>query len=91
MADYSGTITAGTTAQTAAPADAMRKTLMLQNTSVTDMAYAFGGTAVQATSIQLLAGDTHFWPLGFEKLISQPISIIGPTTAATFIMLGNNR
>lgn len=91
MANYSGTITSGTTAQEAAPASAMRNTLMLQNTSDTGMAYAFGETAVQATSIQFGAGETHFWPLGFQKLISQSISIIGPTTGKTFIILSADR
>lgn len=91
MADYSSTITSGTNSQEAAPADAMRNTLMMQNTSATDMAYHFGAAAVQATSIQFLQGDTHFWPLGFQKLISQSINIIGPTTAATFIIISSNR
>lgn len=91
MADYSGTITSGTNSQEAAAADAMRQTLMMQNTSDTDMAYYFGAAAVQATSIQFLVGDTHFWPKGFEKLISQSINIIGPTTGKTFIILSANR
>ena len=85
MADYSGTITSGTNAQTAAAADVSRNTLMLQNPGVTEMYYAFGTTAVQASpSILLSAGDTHFWPVGFRDLICRSISIIGPTTSSAF-------
>lgn len=92
MSNYSGTITADATAQVAAAADPMRNTLILQNPSDTEMFYSFGATAVQASpAIQFSAGDTHFWPQGFQKLISQQISIIGPTATKAFTIFDSKR
>lgn len=85
MADYSGTITAGGTAQTAAVADAMRNVLVIQNNSANDLWYNFGIAAVvDQPSFLIEANQMHIWPLGFLKMISQFVSIIGATTGQAF-------
>lgn len=87
MANYSGTISSGGSAQTQAAADPNRVGLLIQNISDEDMWYAFGTTATSDTpSFYLAAGDTHTYASEFRQLISQAVSIIGATTGKKFVM-----
>lgn len=88
MADYSGSIASGGSAQVAMAADAHRLTVIIQNASEEDMWYRFNGTATQdSPSVFLPPGDTHFYPLGFKHMIVQALSIIGPTLGQKFTIL----
>lgn len=82
MTDRSGTITTGGTAQQAAPANASRKFLLLQNVSSADLWFNLGVTAViNQPSIKLAAGEK----LPFTEFVpTDLISIIGATTGQAF-------
>jgi hypothetical protein len=88
MAEYSGTITAGGVAQTAAAADADRIGIIIQNSDDTDAWYRFGGTAAAVSpSFYLAPGETHTWGREFRSLICQTVSIFGTTTGKTFTIV----
>jgi len=87
MADLSGSITSGGTAQVAAVADVNRTSLIGQNTSDTDMWIAFGATAVADTpSILISAGDNFSFGPEYRELITKAVSVIGATTGKKFSM-----
>lgn len=88
MADYSGTITSGGAAQTAASADVNRGTLFIQNSDTEDKWYRFGGAAAATSpSIFLGAGETHEYGPEYRSLIVQAISIFGTTTGQKFTII----
>lgn len=85
MADYSGTITTGGTAQTAAAADVNRMTLKIAAPQDEDLWYDFGRAAVaDSPSYALLAGQTEFYGPEWRELITKSISVIGATTGKKF-------
>lgn len=85
MADLSGTIAAGGTAQVIAPFNPARHYLSIQNISDTDMWIAFGAAAVaDSPSFNLLAGEIAEWGSDAREMICRPISVIGATTGKKF-------
>lgn len=85
MADLSGEISSGGTAQTLASADVGRGSFFIKNTSDEDLYYRFGGTAsASAPSIKLEPNDERWWTKEHRQIITQSISIYGATTGKTF-------
>jgi hypothetical protein len=88
MANYSGSITSGGTAQTAAAADPFRQSLFLENPSDTDLWYAFGTTAVaDSPSFLLAAGSDAVFGPEHRGLITQSVSVLGATTGKKFTIV----
>lgn len=88
MADYSGTITSGGSAQTAAAADVNRIGLRINNPSDTEFWYRFGGTAAADSPSQRVQPDeTHTYSAEDRSLICQTISVYGATTGKKFTIL----
>jgi hypothetical protein len=88
LADYSGSITSGGSAQTAAAADANRTTLLIQNASAEDLWINFGTTAVaDSPSINIPAGESLFMDADRREFIAKAISIIGATTGSKFTIV----
>lgn len=85
MADYSGSVTLGGTAQTAAAADVNRMSLTIQNPSDTDIWVAFGATAVaDSPSFLIEAGaNAEYGPM-WREMTTKAISVIGATTGKKY-------
>lgn len=83
MADLSGLITLGGTAQILAAFNPRRRYLSIQPEE--DLWVSFGGTAVaDAPSFQILAGETAEWGSDAKEMICRPISILGATTNSEY-------
>lgn len=88
MADYSGSITLGGTAQTAAAADANRATLYVENSDDTDFWIRFNGTAAATSpSFPVEPGKTMMFGTDYRSLITQAISVYGATTGKKFTIV----
>lgn len=88
MADYSGSITSGGTAQVAAPADASRATIYIAAPQDEDLWVSFGGTAVNdSPSIYVPAGGTLDYDQRHRSLITQAVSVRGATTGKKFTII----
>lgn len=88
MADYSGTITLGGTAQVAAAADANRATIYIASPQDEDMWVSFGGTAVaDSPSILIPQGATLDYGLERRGLFTKAISVMGTTTGKKFTII----
>lgn len=86
MADYSGTITSGGTAQTAAGADANRARIFIAAPQDEDLWISFLGTAVaDSPSILIPAGET--FDSDNRGLITRALSVIGATTGKKFTII----
>ena len=86
MADLSGSITSGGTAQIVGGFNPARKGLVVQVPDTEEVVWLnFGGTAAAASpSIAVQPGETLVLGQEFRELIVRPISIFGATTAKKF-------
>jgi hypothetical protein len=86
MADLSGSIASGGTAQVAATADVNRKALWI-SAPEEELWYAFGATAVSASpSFYLGMGDTAEYGPEWREMITKAISVFGATTGKKYTM-----
>jgi hypothetical protein len=89
VADYSGTIAAGGTAQQAAPANAVRQYVLIQNPSTTtgqNLWFNFDVTAVQSQPSVLLTPNGSNYIAESSYIPTGAISVIGATTAQPFVV-----
>lgn len=85
MANLSGSITSGGTAQTIAAYSPTRRSLIIENISDTDMWIAFGSIAVaDQPAFKVAAGELMTFGPEFRDLIVRSISVIGATTGKKF-------
>lgn len=84
LVDWSGTIAAGTTAQSLMPANATRNGFSVQNSSSADLwINELGGTAAASQpSIKIAAGATYTTP--YKQPCPYAVSIYGGTTSQAF-------
>ncbi len=80
-----GTITAGGTSQAAAPANASRAGLMLQNLSSNDLFISVSGSAANTTSGLRLVPNTAPFVFPMHGVPTANVSIIGATTGQAFL------
>lgn len=84
MADLSGSITSGGTAQTIGSYNPARRGFIFQ-AGDEDKWIAFGATAITSSpSFYVAAGETLVLGEEFRDLIVRPISVIGATTNSKF-------
>lgn len=85
MADLSGEITSGGTAQTIAAFNPARRSIFFQNLSDEDMWMRFGGTAAaDRPSFLVPAGENLTLGSDHRELIVRSISVYGTTTGKEF-------
>ena len=81
-ADYSGTITAGGTAQTIIQANPSRHGVLVMNNSDTDMVLGVGHTATATKGIVLVPGA--YWESPTNFIPTDQISLFCATTSKEF-------
>jgi hypothetical protein len=86
MADLSGSITSGGTAQTIGAFNPARQGLIFQVPDTEEVVWlSFGGTAAAASpAIAVQPGQTLTFGKEFRELIVRPISVFGATTGKKY-------